>query len=167
MKNTVSIARELVFSIALESIICLFHCFNERIVSSQHSVHRPFEVELNPWYRRIAFAALLALFILCILWELWLDPMVPGGSIYVLKALPLMYPLYGVYKGNLYTMQWSSMLVLLYVFEGSSRLFADTTLMSQRLGMIELLLALIVFVACILYVRPAKKLAKQIKKQGL
>ena len=63
-------------------------------------------------------------------------------------------------------MQWSSMLVLLYVFEGSSRWFADTSVLSQRLGMLELALALMVFVACILYVRPAKKLAKQIKKQG-
>ena len=138
----------------------------ENELTSEHSVHKPFTVTLNPWYRRIAFVALFALFILCIAWELWLDPLSPGGSIYVLKALPLMFPLYGVFKGNLYTMQWSSMLVLLYVFEGSSRWFADTSIMSQRLGMLELFLALIVFMACILYVRPAKKLAKQIKKQG-
>lgn len=138
----------------------------ENQLSSEHSVHKPFTVELNPWYRRIAFIALLALFILCIVWELWLDPLRPGGSLYVLKALPLMFPLYGVYKGNLYTMQWSSMLVLLYIFEGSSRWFADTTILSQRLGMVEFFLALCVFIACVLYVRPAKKLAKQIKKQG-
>lgn len=132
----------------------------------QHSVHKPFTVELNPWYRRFAFAALLALFILCILWELYLDPLVPGGSIYVLKALPLMFPLYGVFKGNLYTMQWSSMLVLLFVLEGSTRGFSDVSIVSQRLGMLELFLSVVVFICCVLYVRPAKKLAKQIKKNG-
>ena len=121
-------------------------------------------VALNPILHYGAFIALLALFILCIVWELWLDPIVPGGSIYFLKALPLMFPLYGVYKGNLYTMQWSSMLVLLYILEGTTRWYSDISPLSQKLGMIEFFLALIVFCFAIFYVRPAKKLAKQRKR---
>lgn len=100
------------------------------------------------------------------LWELVLDPLVPGGSIYVLKALPLIFPLYGVYKGNLYTMQWSSMLVLLYIMEGTVRWYSDISTTSMYLGMAETLLSLLVFASAILYVRPAKKVARATKKQG-
>ena len=107
------------------------------------SVHRPTQIALNPRYRILAFISLLLLFLLCIAWELFLDPLVPGGSLYVLKALPLLFPLYGVYKGNLYTLQWSSML-----------------------GGIETILALVFFLAAILYVRPAKQAAKRAKKLG-
>lgn len=123
------------------------------------------ELKLNPILRLGAFVALLALLILCIVWELWLDPLVVGGSIYVLKALPLMFPLYGVYQGSLYTMQWSSMLVLLYILEGTIRWYSDTSVLSQHLGMVEFFLALAVFLFAIFYVRPAKRLAKVKKKE--
>jgi len=131
-----------------------------------YSVNQPMTVSLNPVYRYICFASLLVLLLLCVLWELVLDPLVPGGSIYVLKALPLIFPLYGVYKGNLYTMQWSSMLVLLYIMEGTVRWYSDLSTASMYLGMAETLLSLLVFVSAVLYVRPAKKVARATKKQG-
>ena len=121
---------------------------------------------MNPRYRILAFISLLLLFLLCIAWELFLDPLVPGGSLYVLKALPLLFPLYGVYKGNLYTLQWSSMLVLLYFTEGVVRWYSDISVTSSMLGGIETILALVFFLAAILYVRPAKQAAKRAKKQG-
>lgn len=121
---------------------------------------------MNPRYRILAFISLLLLFLLCIAWELFLDPLVPGGSLYVLKALPLLFPLYGVYKGNLYTLQWSSMLVLLYFTEGVVRWYSDISVTSSMLGGIETILALVFFLAAILYVRPAKQAAKRAKKMG-
>ncbi|MGH8845567.1 DUF2069 domain-containing protein [Advenella kashmirensis] len=121
---------------------------------------------LNPRYRVAAFVSLLLLFLLCIAWELFLDPLVPGGSVYVLKALPLLFPLYGVYKGNLYTLQWSSMLVLLYFTEGVVRWYSDISTTSSMLGAVETVLSLVFFLAAILYVRPAKQAAKRAKKQG-
>ncbi|ETF02263.1 membrane protein [Advenella kashmirensis W13003] len=121
---------------------------------------------MNPRYRVLAFISLLLLFLLCIAWELFLDPLVPGGSLYVLKALPLLFPLYGVYKGNLYTLQWSSMLVLLYFTEGVVRWYSDISVTSSMLGGIETILALVFFLAAILYVRPAKQAAKRAKKLG-
>ena len=130
------------------------------------SVHRPSQVALNPRYRILAFISLLLLFLLCIAWELFLDPLAPGGSLYVLKALPLLFPLYGVYKGNLYTLQWSSMLVLLYFTEGVVRWYSDISVTSSMLGGIETILALVFFLAAILYVRPAKQAAKRAKKLG-
>ncbi len=130
------------------------------------SVHQPRQVALNPQYRVAAFVSLLLLFLLCIAWELFLDPLVPGGSVYVLKALPLLFPLYGVYKGNLYTLQWSSMLVLLYFTEGVVRWYSDISTTSSMLGAVETVLSLVFFLAAILYVRPAKQAAKRAKKQG-
>ncbi|MGO3125399.1 MAG: DUF2069 domain-containing protein [Advenella sp.] len=121
---------------------------------------------LNPCYRVAAFVSLLLLFLLCIAWELFLDPLMPGGSVYVLKALPLLFPLYGVYKGNLYTLQWSSMLVLLYFTEGVVRWYSDISTTSSMLGAVETVLSLVFFLAAILYVRPAKQAAKRSKKQG-
>ncbi|WP_041710162.1 DUF2069 domain-containing protein [Advenella kashmirensis] len=121
---------------------------------------------MNPQYRGAAFVSLLLLFLLCIAWELFLDPLVPGGSVYVLKALPLLFPLYGVYKGNLYTLQWSSMLVLLYFTEGVVRWYSDISTTSSMLGAVETVLSLVFFLAAILYVRPAKQAAKRAKKQG-
>ncbi|WP_159990603.1 DUF2069 domain-containing protein [Pelistega ratti] len=125
----------------------------------------PQGVILNPYLHYGTFIALLLLFCLCILWELWLDPMVAGGSIYFLKALPLMFALYGVFKGNLYTMQWTAMLVLLYFMEGVVRWYADISILSQRLGMIETILSVIVFFGAILYVKPAKQHAKSYQKK--
>lgn len=130
------------------------------------SVHQARQVALNPQYRVAAFVSLLLLFLLCIAWELFLDPLVPGGSVYVLKALPLLFPLYGVYKGNLYTLQWSSMLVLLYFTEGVVRWYSDISTTSSMLGAVETVLSLVFFLAAILYVRPAKQAAKRAKKQG-
>ena len=130
------------------------------------SVHQARQIALNPCYRVAAFVSLLLLFLLCIAWELFLDPLMPGGSVYVLKALPLLFPLYGVYKGNLYTLQWSSMLVLLYFTEGVVRWYSDISTTSSMLGAVETVLALVFFLAAILYVRPAKQAAKRAKKQG-
>lgn len=112
---------------------------------------------LNPFWHWTAFASLLALLLLCVAWEWWLDPLVPGGSLWVLKALPLLFPLYGVYKANLYTLQWTSMLVLCYVLEGIVRWYADNTSLSRGLGAAECVLAMLCFVAAVAYLRPAKR----------
>ncbi|MBM3355478.1 MAG: DUF2069 domain-containing protein, partial [Betaproteobacteria bacterium] len=55
--------------------------------------------------RRAASATLVGLLALCVAWELWLAPLRPGGSWLVLKALPLLAPLFGVLRGRRYTYQ--------------------------------------------------------------
>ncbi|NLJ51853.1 MAG: DUF2069 domain-containing protein [Alcaligenaceae bacterium] len=123
-------------------------------------------VPLNPLYRYIAFVCTVLLIVLCVLWEWVLDPIVPGGTFFALKALPLVFALFGLWRGNLYTMQWTSMLVLLYFMEGVVRWYTDTTALSRQLAMAEALLSMLVFYAAIMYVRPAKRVAKQRKKSG-
>ncbi len=124
-------------------------------------------VSLNPLYRYLAFICTVLLIILCVLWELVLAPVIPGGSLMALKALPLVFPLVGLWRGNLYTMQWTSMLILLYLMEGIVRWYSDPSELSRYLGMIETILSMIIFYVLIMYLRPAKKLAKQRKKSGL
>src|SRR3546814_17507346 len=74
--------------------------------------------QLNPVLRHGASVSLIALIVLCLAWELTIAPLRPGGSLLVLKVLPLLLPLRGVLKGQLYTLQWAAMLLLLYFMEG-------------------------------------------------
>lgn len=106
-----------------------------------------------------SIASLISLIFLCVAWELWLAPLRPGGSMLVLKALPLLLPLFGILRGKRYTYQWSSMFILLYVAEGSTRLMTDKGL-SATLAGIELVLAIVFFFCVSFYAkftRPSKK----------
>jgi uncharacterized membrane protein len=99
-----------------------------------------------------ACASLVALIFLCLVWELWLAPLRPGGSWLALKALPLLAPLFGVLRGRVYTFQWALLLVLAYFAEGIVRAWSDSGA-AARLAGIEVALAVIFFTAAIAYVR--------------
>ena len=107
---------------------------------------------LSGTLRAVASAALVALIVLCLAWELWLAPLRPGGSLIALKALPLALPLWGIWKGNRYTYQWASMLILAYFAEGVTRAWAERG-MSQALASVEVLLSLAFCAAAVAYAR--------------
>jgi uncharacterized membrane protein len=102
--------------------------------------------------RIAASAALAALIVLCIAWELWLAPLRPGGSLMALKALPLALPLGGILAGRRYTYQWSSLLILAYLAEGATRAWSDRG-MSQLLAACEIALSVAFFAAAVGYAR--------------
>jgi uncharacterized membrane protein len=102
--------------------------------------------------RLAATLALVALALLCLLWELWLAPLRPGGSFLALKALPLVLPLPGILRGKRYTYQWSSMLILAYFAEGVMRAWSDAGL-SRQLAVGEIALSLAFFAAAVSYAR--------------
>lgn len=114
-----------------------------------------------------AAGSLLALIILGIAWELFLAPLRPGGSWMVLKVLPLFFPMAGVIRRDVYTLQWSSMLILLYFAEGIVRATSDRDPTSAMLGWVEVALALIFFFCSIFYLRPYKKAAKKLAAQTI
>jgi len=114
-----------------------------------------------------AAISLVALIILCVAWELMLAPLRPGGSWMVLKVIPLLFPLRGVLKRDVYTMQWSSMLILLYFTEGIVRATSDRVATSITLGWIEVALSCVYFLCAILYLHPYKKAAKEIARQAI
>ena len=96
--------------------------------------------------------ALTALILLCLGWELWIAPLRPGGSMLALKALPLLIPLFGVLRERRYTYQWSSMLVLAYMAEGSVRAFTEQGT-TRVLALTEIALACACFCLAIMFTR--------------
>ncbi len=102
--------------------------------------------------RRVATASLVALIALCLLWELWLAPLRPGGSFIALKALPLLLPLRGIIEGKRYTYQWAALLILAYFAEGVTRAWSEGG-GSQFLAIIELGLSAIFFAAAVSFAR--------------
>lgn len=103
----------------------------------------------------LCITSLIGLIFLSIAWEGWLAPLRPGGSLLMLKALPLLAPLFGILRGKIYTYQWSSMLILAYFTEGVVRLYAEKGLSSGLAGL-ETALSAVFFVCAILFVRASK-----------
>jgi uncharacterized membrane protein len=121
----------------------------------------------SPAQKRFYFGALATLVILiamCVLWETVLAPLRPGGSWMVLKVIPLLLPLRGILKRDIYTLQWSSMLILIYLAEGAVRAYTDSGL-SATLAYIEIALVCIFFLCTLLYLQPYKRAAKTLAKQ--
>lgn len=119
---------------------------------------------LNVALQRVAMTSLLALLLWCVVWEIWFAPLRPGGTLLFLKALPLAFAVRGVARGSLYTIQWASMLVLLYLMEGVVRVMSDPPGPSIAAARVEVVLSTIFFFCSIFYVRPAKRAAKAAKK---
>ncbi|MBC3805878.1 DUF2069 domain-containing protein [Undibacterium seohonense] len=117
------------------------------------------------WYR-FASASLIMLILLCFAWEMWLAPYKPGGSIWVIKVLPLLFPLRGILQKNIYTMQWASMFIMFYFIEGVVRAMSDADPISRMLAGAEIVLSVVFFLSTIYYVKPFKQIAKAAKKQA-
>ena len=100
----------------------------------------------------IASLSLITLILVCLAWEGWLAPLRPGGSLLVLKAVPLLLPLFGILRGKRYTYQWASMFILIWFTEGAVRAWSDTGL-SAHFGMVEVFLTSAFFISAILYAR--------------
>ncbi len=117
----------------------------------------------RPGFARGALFSLIGLIALSLAWELWLAPLRPGGSALAIKAVPLMFALRGTLRRDVYTLQWASMLVLLYFAEGVVRGMTDGGL-SARLGWLQALLALVFFVCALGFVAPFKRAARAAKR---
>lgn len=101
----------------------------------------PPAVEATRW---IAFASVLALIVLGLVWELRL---VQPPSPWALKVLPLCLPVSGLLKRRMYTYRWASLLLWVYFMEGVVRWREGAP------ALLEIALSLILFVACALHVR--------------
>jgi len=101
----------------------------------------------------LAVGSLVGLIVLGLAWEMWLAPLRPGGSWLALKVLPLVVPLAGLYKNRMYTYRWVSLMIWLYFTEGVVRAWSDALLLGRALAGIEILLCLMLFVACAMHVR--------------
>ena len=114
----------------------------------------------------VALGTLLGLIVLCTSWELVLAPLRPGGSWMAIKALPLLLPLSGVIRRNIYTLQWASMLILLYFIEGVVRGWSEIG-PSAVLALLEVGLSTVFFFCAIFFLQPYKKAAKQLARDTI
>ncbi len=121
----------------------------------------------STFYSRGATLSLIALILLGVVEEMWLAPLRPGGSWLVLKVVPLLFSLRGVVKKDNYTMQWSSMLILIYFTEGVVRATSDKLTLSAQLGWVEVALSILFFYFSLSYLRPLKKAAKAASKNKI
>jgi uncharacterized membrane protein len=110
-------------------------------------------LQKNP-YQLLATAAFIDLFILCVAWEWFISPLRPGGSWLILKGVPLLFAIQGLWNGKVYTMQWASMLILLYITEGLARILETGA--NFWMALIETTLATIGFVCLLIYLKPIK-----------
>ena len=119
-------------------------------------------LQKNP-YQLLATAAFIDLFILCVCWEWFISPLRPGGSWLILKGVPLLFAIPGIWKGKVYTMQWASMLILLYITEGLVRILEAG--LNFWMALLEIILATTAFVCLLIYLKPIKKEAKNLARQ--
>ncbi|KQN65239.1 MULTISPECIES: DUF2069 domain-containing protein [unclassified Duganella] len=122
---------------------------------------------LHKYFHWGAVGSLGLLIVWCVLWEMVIAPLKPGGSWLVLKAAPLLLPLYGVWKRDIYTLQWTSMMILLYFTEGIVRGWSDADRDSAWLGWGEAIIVCVYFACALLYLRPYKRAAKKLAKELL
>lgn len=108
--------------------------------------------------RGLALYSLIALFLLCLAWELWLAP--TGRGTLAIKALPLLVPMLGLWRYRLYTFRWLSLMIWLYFAEGAVRATSESGL-GAWLASVEVLLSVLIFVACSMQVRQRLAAAKQ------
>ena len=104
-----------------------------------------------------AMCSTLALIALGLAWELWLAP--TGRGTLALKVLPLVLAVPGLLRNRMYTYRWVSLLVWLYAAEGAVRATSEGG-RGQLLATAEVLLSLVLFAACAVYVRARFRAAK-------
>jgi uncharacterized membrane protein len=124
-------------------------------------------MEAPKYFHMGAIGSLVLLILWLVAWETVVAPLNPGGSWLALKAVPLLIPLGGVIKRDIYTLQWSSMVILLYFTEGVVRAWSDRAPVSQLMAWGEIALVCIYFACALLFLRPYKKAAKRIAKELL
>lgn len=114
-----------------------------------------------------AVGSLALLIAWLVAWETVVAPLRPGGSLLALKAAPLLLPLVGAIKRDIYTLQWSAMLVLLYFAEGVVRGYSDTQPLSAFMAWGEAALVIVFFLCALLFLRPYKQAARKLAKELL
>jgi uncharacterized membrane protein len=114
-----------------------------------------------------AIVSLVFLILWLVAWEWFVAPLHPGGSWLIIKVVPLLIPLRGVIRRDIYTLQWTSMVILLYFIEGVVRAWSDKAQLSQAMAWGEIILVCIYFACALLFLAPYKKAAKRIAKELL
>ena len=109
--------------------------------------------------RGLALASYFTLLAWMMVWAIWLHRSLhfPVALDLLVTVLPLMLTLFGMLHGRVRAHLWTAYLSMLYVLHGSIEAWANPV--TRRLALVELGLALSLFLACVFYAR-WKALAK-------
>ena len=116
-----------------------------------------------PW-PILATLAAAALMVFGLTWELFLDPLRPGGSWLALKVLPLALALRGLYGGRIYTYKWMSLVIWIYVGEALVRIAGLTPserLLAWNSLALSIALAILILAGARAQIRDHKKIAAE------
>ena len=105
---------------------------------------------------RFAALGLIALVLLCLLWELLLAPLRPGGSWLALKALPLALLVPSALRGTRRALQWLSLMLPFYVAEGVVRGVTESG-RHALVAWVAAVVAAATFVALLAWVRSSRR----------
>lgn len=111
---------------------------------------------IAPYKRQLAQITWCSLIALIVIWDGYFAPLGTGRWLLFIKLLPLCLPLRGILSGKIYTYQYCSMLILLYVAESIMRLWDNSTI-SQIFALAQWLLSSTFFIACLLYLKQFKR----------
>ena len=106
--------------------------------------------------RRLVLVSGWLLIALCIGWEWWWAPLRAGGSLLVLKALPLVVLLPAMARDRPKAYQWTTLVILFYVCEGVVRATSEPSPV-RDLAVVELILALTIYVGAIRWLRVGRQ----------
>ena len=80
----------------------------------------------SPLAARAATVGLIALVLICVLWEMLLAPLRPGGSWLALKVVPVALLVPSALKGTRRALQGLTLLLPFYVAEGTVRGWSES-----------------------------------------
>lgn len=115
-------------------------------------------MKLHPiYFYHTALFGFFGLFILLMLWQTVLAPSnrFPIALILLITVTPLLLPMRGLLARNLKSCAWAAYLSLFYFIHGAVEAYANT---EERLyAVTEIVLSLMLFFGCSLYIRYAGK----------
>lgn len=109
-------------------------------------------MKISYWASMISLVLLVTL---CVAWELKLAPAHRGGSLLVLKCVPLLLLWRGILHQRIRTYQLTSLLVWLYFAEGVTRAWSERGL-AANLALAEVVLSLALFASVVGFSRAKK-----------
>ena len=110
---------------------------------------------------RLIPALIIALILLCAVWESVGAPLRDGGTFFVLKGFFLLPFVSKTWRGERRGFQVLSLMILLYVLEGVTRAYADILPLSRAYAWAELILASLIFILTLRHLRAEKRSFQQ------
>ena len=111
-----------------------------------------------PFLYALTLAGYFGTLALLVVWYGWVDPsqLLPVSLVMLLLGLPLFAPMRGLLHGRRYTFAWSCFLAACYFSHGVVEAYSSPV--TRHLGLLEVVLTSLWFLAALAYVRLGKEI---------